>query len=146
MRSRIVREATNVQARPQVRGGQSCQPYRHPGSERLLRALCIGSSPSFAINEGLSAPPESDSAVVTGRWCSGGRITDDALAGSVDSPPLCSACLASSSSRSRFCSNKAPPSVAHLRIVCIKWFCCRGFDRYSSIWASIHFSRSPIIA
>lgn len=48
-------------------------------------------------------------------------------------------------SRSRFDDN-APPKVAHFRIVWIRWFCCKGFDRYSSIWACIHLSRSPIIA
>ena len=43
-------------------------------------------------------------------------------------------------------SKRAPPSVAHFRMVWIRWFCFRGFDRYSSICAWIHFSRSPSIA
>jgi hypothetical protein len=43
-------------------------------------------------------------------------------------------------------SKSAPPNVAHFRIVWIRWFCLRGFERYSSIWAWMHFSRSPSIA
>ena len=27
--------------------------------------------------------------------------------------------------------SRAPPSVAHLRMVWIRWFCLRGFERYS---------------
>jgi hypothetical protein len=43
-------------------------------------------------------------------------------------------------------SRRCPPSVAHFRIVWIRWFCLSGFDRYSSICAWIHFSLSPNIA
>lgn len=38
------------------------------------------------------------------------------------------------------------PSEATRSMVCMSMFCLRGFDRYSSICACIHFSRSPNMA
>lgn len=106
-----------------------------------------GSSWSAVTRDGLSRPAVSASAAVMARETSVGRVAWYAADKTALSrrPPV-AASAARASSRSRFFSSSCPPRVAHLRIVWIRWFCWSGLDRYSSICAWMHFSRSPIMA
>lgn len=119
------------------------------GSERLVFVL-VSPSWSSQTRVGLSGSSFTALAVVADRAARGGRRRVDTFWNWVNEPLSCrppvTASAARVSSLSRFFSRSCPPSVAHLRMVCMRWFCCRGLDRYSSICAWMHFSRSPIMA
>jgi len=104
------------------------QKKKFSTSERLL-TLSTESDWSAANSEGLSAAaPLSVKPLVS--KCGLRGVPLGVALGLPWAKLMSGACICSIEWRcSLLCSRRAPPSVAHLRMVCMSWFCFSGFDR-----------------